>query len=264
MHARVHDDDAAQDIRNMGGLRKCMPLTHWTFAAATAAIIGLPLTSGFFSKDEILYRAYVDHTVNPLAGTSMLRGHGVYAPPEWIGPALYWAARRRRSDDRVLHVPPLLPDVLGRLPGLDRRPPVALGAARARGCAHGADASRRSDDEPHPHHEDLSTPGYPPHESPWQMTVPLIVLATFSVFAGFLNPGFVKVEKPMDHWLEPVFKAATEASRSTTRRAEHLEWHARARRHRRVPARDRARVVDVHREEGRAGRAGLGEVARSL
>ena len=34
--ARVHDDDKAQDIRNMGGLRKWLPLTHWTFAAATA------------------------------------------------------------------------------------------------------------------------------------------------------------------------------------------------------------------------------------
>ena len=44
------------------------------------------------------------------------------------------------------------------------------------------------------------------------MTVPLILLATFSVFAGFLNPGFVKVEKPMEHWLDPVFRAATEGA----------------------------------------------------
>src|SRR6202012_5796448 len=53
MHARIHDDVKSQDIRYMGGLRKWMPLTHWTFAAAPAAIIGLPGTSGFFSKDEI-------------------------------------------------------------------------------------------------------------------------------------------------------------------------------------------------------------------
>ncbi len=58
---------------NMGGLRKWLPLTHWTFAAATAAIIGLPFTSGFFSKDEILYRAFVDRTVNPMAASAMLR-----------------------------------------------------------------------------------------------------------------------------------------------------------------------------------------------
>ena len=92
MHARVHDDDKAQDIRNMGGLRKWMPLTHWSFAAATAAIIGLPLTSGFFSKDEILFRTYIDHTVNPEAGSAMLKRFRVFEPPLWIGHTLYWVA----------------------------------------------------------------------------------------------------------------------------------------------------------------------------
>src|SRR6185312_6597276 len=64
----------------------------------------------------------------------------------------------------------------------------------------------------HEHHEeDLSQPGYAPHESPWQMTIPLVILAAFSLFAGILNPGFhLLKEKPMDHWLEPVFKAASE------------------------------------------------------
>ena len=61
MHARIHDDAQAQDIRSMGGLRKHMPITYWTFVASTLAIAGCPLTSGFFSKDEILYRAFVDH-----------------------------------------------------------------------------------------------------------------------------------------------------------------------------------------------------------
>ena len=75
MHARIHDDDTAQDIRHMGGLRKWMPLTRWTFAAATAAIIGFPLTSGFFSKDEILYRAYVNHSVEDAR---------LYEPPQWL------------------------------------------------------------------------------------------------------------------------------------------------------------------------------------
>src|SRR5579859_761192 len=92
MHARIHDDDKAQDIRNMGGLRKWLPLTHGTFAAATAAIIGLPLTSGFFSKDEILYRAFVDHVVNPEAGHGMLAHEGNWEPPAWIGPVLYGVA----------------------------------------------------------------------------------------------------------------------------------------------------------------------------
>src|SRR5690606_37770155 len=57
MHARIHDTDQTQDMRNMGGLRKFMPWTFATFATAWAAIVGVPLTSGFFSKDEILLKA---------------------------------------------------------------------------------------------------------------------------------------------------------------------------------------------------------------
>ncbi len=56
-HAGVHDKDP-QDIRNMGGLRKFMPITYWTFLIATLAISGFPIFSGFFSKDEILWKAF--------------------------------------------------------------------------------------------------------------------------------------------------------------------------------------------------------------
>jgi NADH-quinone oxidoreductase subunit L len=52
-HAGDHQTDA-QDIRNMGGLRSKMPITFWTFVAYTLAISGVPFTSGFLSKDEIL------------------------------------------------------------------------------------------------------------------------------------------------------------------------------------------------------------------
>ncbi|MFQ5792005.1 MAG: NADH-quinone oxidoreductase subunit L, partial [Acidobacteriota bacterium] len=48
---------AMQDMRNMGGLYRYMPRTGLTFMIATAAIAGVPLTAGFFSKDEILWRA---------------------------------------------------------------------------------------------------------------------------------------------------------------------------------------------------------------
>ena len=47
-----------QDIREMGGLAKKMPKTHWTFVIATAALAGVPFTAGFFSKDEILLEAF--------------------------------------------------------------------------------------------------------------------------------------------------------------------------------------------------------------
>ena len=47
-----------QDMREMGGLRKVMPLTFWTFLVATIAIAGIPPLSGFWSKDEILVSAF--------------------------------------------------------------------------------------------------------------------------------------------------------------------------------------------------------------
>ncbi|MBR57501.1 MAG: NADH-quinone oxidoreductase subunit L [Myxococcales bacterium] len=47
-----------QDMKDMGGLRKILPVTFWTFFISTLAIAGIPGLSGFFSKDEILWRAY--------------------------------------------------------------------------------------------------------------------------------------------------------------------------------------------------------------
>lgn len=77
MHHALHEQNDhhtdAQDIRNMGGLRKRMPVTFWTFIAYTLAISGVPLTSGFLSKDEILagslaYGSLTGHSLIPLIG----------------------------------------------------------------------------------------------------------------------------------------------------------------------------------------------------
>jgi NADH-quinone oxidoreductase subunit L len=221
MHARVHDDDKAQDVRNMGGLRRWLPFTHWTFAAATAAIIGLPFTSGFFSKDEILYRAFVDHSVNPD------KKYPGFEAPQWLGPALYWTAVAAAALTAFymcrLYFLTFWGDFKGWTVG---RPSMISKHELAKGADH--------EDEPahapgHGHQEDLASPGYPPHESPWQMTIPLIVLATFSVFAGMLNPGFgILKDRPMEHWLEPVFKMATDhavvfANGHDAAWAEHME-----------------------------------------
>jgi len=59
IHALHHE----QDIRNMGGLRKYMPITFITFAIATLAISGIPPFAGFFSKDEILLNLYLKSPV---------------------------------------------------------------------------------------------------------------------------------------------------------------------------------------------------------
>jgi NADH-quinone oxidoreductase subunit L len=56
----IHAMHEEQDIRRMGGLRKYIPHTHWTFLIATIAIAGLPPLAGFFSKDEILWKAWAN------------------------------------------------------------------------------------------------------------------------------------------------------------------------------------------------------------
>uniref|UniRef100_A0A831UEK8 NADH-quinone oxidoreductase subunit L n=1 Tax=Geobacter metallireducens TaxID=28232 RepID=A0A831UEK8_GEOME len=60
----IHSHDDPQDMRNMGGLKKQMPITFLTFLVSTIAIAGIPGFSGFFSKDEILWQAFA----NPLHG----------------------------------------------------------------------------------------------------------------------------------------------------------------------------------------------------
>jgi NADH-quinone oxidoreductase subunit L len=57
----------SQEMGEMGGLRKVMPSTYWTWLVGTACLIAVPFTSGFFSKDEILAAAaYGDHKSYPL------------------------------------------------------------------------------------------------------------------------------------------------------------------------------------------------------
>jgi NADH-quinone oxidoreductase subunit L len=75
-HALHHQNDHhtdAQDIRNMGGLRSKMPVTYWTFLIYTLAISGVPLTSGFLSKDSILagtlaFGSLTGHYIVPIVG----------------------------------------------------------------------------------------------------------------------------------------------------------------------------------------------------
>ena len=50
----MHGNDEDTDIKHFGGLRSAMPITFWTTMAAWAAIIGVPLTAGFYSKDQVL------------------------------------------------------------------------------------------------------------------------------------------------------------------------------------------------------------------
>ncbi len=64
-HVHDHHTDP-QDMRNMGGLKKYIPLTYWLFVVATLAIAGIPGFSGFFSKDKILEMAFMMGTAEGL------------------------------------------------------------------------------------------------------------------------------------------------------------------------------------------------------
>jgi NADH-quinone oxidoreductase subunit L len=60
----IHALHGEQDLRKMGGLKKDLPITYWTFLIGALAIAGVPGLAGFFSKDEILYRTYTSgHTL---------------------------------------------------------------------------------------------------------------------------------------------------------------------------------------------------------
>jgi NADH-quinone oxidoreductase subunit L len=224
MHARIHDTDASQDMRNMGGLRKYLPITFWTFAASWAAIVAVPGTSGFFSKDEILFKAYTS-SIKP---DSLTMGAGareieVFTWPEWAPSVLFglgvlgavmtafymsrlvvgiffgdfrgWSIARRWKPAPVHPAHPLEPSEL-------EENSAAL--LRADPHAHAHDESA--------HHEPY-VPGAPvdgprPHESPWQMTVPLVILAGLALVGGLFNAHAVFHFHPLDDFLAPVFQRA--------------------------------------------------------
>jgi NADH-quinone oxidoreductase subunit L len=64
--AVIHSLGGQQDMRAMGGLRKSVPITFWTMSAGVFAISGIPPFSGFFSKDAILYAAFLSPTAGPI------------------------------------------------------------------------------------------------------------------------------------------------------------------------------------------------------
>lgn len=70
-HAHLPEHTDPQDIRNMGGLRKAMPLTFYTYLLAAASLVGLPLFSGFLSKDAILSGAWTWAQAMSASGNSL-------------------------------------------------------------------------------------------------------------------------------------------------------------------------------------------------
>ncbi len=59
----IHGIHGEQDMRKMGGLKKHMPVTYWTFFISALTIAGIPPLAGFFSKDEVLYHSLMDGNI---------------------------------------------------------------------------------------------------------------------------------------------------------------------------------------------------------
>jgi NADH-quinone oxidoreductase subunit L len=73
----IHAVSGEQDMRKMGGLKKHLPVTYWTFLVATLALAGIPPQAGFFSKDEILGKVFA-------AGYGNLNGFGTVYLVLWV------------------------------------------------------------------------------------------------------------------------------------------------------------------------------------
>jgi NADH-quinone oxidoreductase subunit L len=158
----------------MGGLKKYMPWTWGTMWVATLAISGVPLFAGFFSKDEILWRAWE-------SGATWVWVLGVVT----AGMTAFYMFRL------------MLLTFHGSYRGGAKDP--EHGQVQGGHGAHGHDAGHGHGHEGH---------GHEPHESPWSMVGPLVVLAFFSVVAGYVMvPHWFPIGSQwLEHFLEPVFE----------------------------------------------------------
>jgi NADH-quinone oxidoreductase subunit L len=202
MHARIHDTTQSQDMRNMGGLRKYLPYTFWTFAISWAAIVGFPLTSGFFSKDEILLKAFTSRVVSPLAEGRIGAGRTeieLFQWPAWGGSVLYGLGFVTAVCTAFYMTRLLIGTFFGEFRGWK----IVKGYKEV---AH--DPHDHHGHAAH-HHGEIGLPleGPKPHESPWAMWVPLAILAALAASAGFLNAHLFHLH-PFDNWVGPVFQKA--------------------------------------------------------
>jgi NADH-quinone oxidoreductase subunit L len=218
----IHGMHHEQDMRRMGGLRKYMPKTYWTFLAGWLAICGIIPFSGFWSKDEILWNA---------ASTTLI-------PYGW----LLWAVGTFTAALTAFYMTRLVAMTFW---GRERFLEVPAGGQADEAHAHGYDDAGRTHDAhtesagDRPRHEPGEYVGEPravahahtdahgapsavhhdahghgthiPHESPPAMWIPLAVLAVLAVVGGFvgISPAFtggthVGGRMNIVNWLEPV------------------------------------------------------------
>lgn len=169
IHSMAHE----QDMRKYGNLRKYLPITFVTFFIGWLAIAGVPPMSGFWSKDEVLAGSFNSGPAGPV-----LWGLGLVV----AGLTAFYMTRQ------------LIMVFFGKEQWHD---------ADADAHAEAAEDADVEDADAHDDHHGL-TPDHVPHESPWTMLTPLVVLAGLAAVAGFMNLPFSSQFKRLEHWLEPV------------------------------------------------------------
>jgi NADH-quinone oxidoreductase subunit L len=181
--AVIHALHGQQDIRHMGGLKKDLPITYWTFFIAAVAIAGVPGLAGFFSKDEILFKTFSNgHTLMWVVG---------------VLTSLLTAVYMFRLVFLTFHG--------------ERRAPADAHAAPAVAPAHGVighDAHAGGAGHDHAGHAAHGQGHGHLHDAPPAMALALIVLAIGSVLAGYIGlPHALGGSNRLEAYLEPSFAA---------------------------------------------------------
>lgn len=173
-----HDPALAQDMRLMGGLRKYMPITATTFLIGCLAISGIPPFAGFWSKDEILGKAFA---ANPFLWSIGWLTAGITA---FYMFRMYLTTFEGKFRGNKTEMWDLLKSPQG----------MAIVAGFEATPARSAGAMAKGELEVQDHHHDTAHHGHHksefPHESPWTMTLPLLLLAIPSILIGLVGTPY--------------------------------------------------------------------------
>lgn len=197
----IHGMHHEQDMRKMGNLRKYMPVTFITMLMGWLAICGIPIWAGFFSKDEILYRTFA--ASNASVGEATL--FGIHAN------TILWVVGLITAVLTAVYMTRLM---IMTFFGEERFHDEIEGEHDAHQALHDAhhdshDDAHAGDDEEDEHHH--IPHDFKPHESPWVMTLPLIVLAILSTVGGLVGIPYAMSSmfgggdvNAFEHVLEPI------------------------------------------------------------
>ena len=157
-----------QDMRYMGGLRKYMPITYITMVIGTLALVGTPFFSGFYSKDSIIEAA----------------AHHAHESHNWVATYGYWAVLLGAFVTAFYSFRLLYMTFHGKERFHDKHAADYV-VPEADSSEHEQALAHEHEDAGHGHDEHAHTP----HESPWVVTLPLILLAIPSILIGFFTVG---------------------------------------------------------------------------